>query len=42
MKKIEGSVYKGHNDKEYVIYPVPKEIIEDKEGVDYITAEAIL
>jgi hypothetical protein len=39
MKKIEGSVYKGHNNKVYVIYPVPKEYDENNEGVDYIVAE---
>lgn len=40
MKKIEGSVYRGHNDKVYLIYPVSKGFFDSDEGVDYIVAEA--
>lgn len=40
MRKIDGSVYKGHDGKVYAIYPVSEEHFERKESVDYIIAEA--
>jgi len=40
MKKIEGSIYQGHNDKVYLIYPVSKGFYDRDEGIDYIVAEA--
>ena len=39
MRKIEGSVYKGHDGKVYAIYPVSEEHFEGKKSVDYIIAE---
>ena len=39
MRKIDGSVYQGHDGKVYVIYPVSEEHFERKEGVDYIIAQ---
>lgn len=41
MITMEGSVYRGHNYKVYLIYPECTELIYH-EAVDYIVAEAIL
>jgi predicted RNase H-like HicB family nuclease len=39
MKKIEGSIYKGHDEKVYVIYPDSKGFLDRDDGLDYIVAE---
>jgi hypothetical protein len=40
MKRLDGFIYKGHNDKVYVIYPESNELIDAHEDLHYIIAEA--
>jgi hypothetical protein len=39
LKEIEGSIYLGHDDKVYVINPVPTIWFENDENVEYIVSD---